>query len=61
MTIDTDKFKRGICSKCKRYTSKLQFGKCEASTYDIYDCRDMQIFNTNEFEKWTGIDMFKRY
>lgn len=62
MTVDTEKFIKLTCSKCKRYTKdKLKFGMCEASRPKIYECANMRLFNLEEFERWTGIEFFKRF
>jgi len=54
MIIDEKRFFEGVCKKCKQYTGdKPIFGKCLGDR--MYSCARMRVFNSKEFEDYTGI------
>ena len=54
MRIDKKRFFEGTCKKCKQYTGdKPTFGKCLGDR--MYSCARMRLFNSKEFEDYTGI------
>ena len=58
MRIDSERFKEGVCKKCKQYTGdKPEFGKCQSAHGNRLNCASMRMFNSKEFEEWTGISL----
>lgn len=59
MRIDSEKFREYTCKKCKQYTGdKPVFGKCLGDR--MYSCARMKLFNSKEFEEYTGIVLNRR-
>ena len=60
MRIDKDRFLESTCKKCKHYTGdKPVFGKCLGDR--MHSCARMRLFNSKEFEEYTGIELNRRY
>lgn len=58
--IDSEKFREYTCKKCKHYANdKPVFGKCFGDR--MYSCARMRMFNSKEFENYTGINLNRRY
>ena len=53
MRIDKNRFYEGTCKKCKR----LEY--CYGGS--VLSCARMRLFNSKEFEEYTGIELNKRY
>lgn len=53
MRIDKDKFYEGTCKKCKNLED------CRGSR--MYSCARMRMFNSKEFQNYTGIELNRRY
>ncbi len=46
MRVDVEKFKREICTSCKKYTGQSpKFSKCPATKTNIYQCARRLIFD----------------
>lgn len=53
MRIDRNRFYKGTCKNCKRLEH------CQGG--NMYSCARTRIFNSREFENYTGISLNRRY
>lgn len=59
MRIDKPRFFEYTCKQCKQYSGdKPVFGKCLGDR--MYACARMMLFNSEEFENYTGIKRVKK-